>query len=44
MYQGFGYIVAIIVFSFLYNIIKFFELKTVYTVKEVNFTGNVSYR
>ena len=30
MYQGCGYILAIISFSFLYNILKFFELRTVY--------------
>ena len=30
VYNGFGYIFAIIMFSTLYNIIKFFEFKTVY--------------
>ena len=30
MYQGLGYIVVIILFSFSYNILKFFEFKTVY--------------
>ena len=30
MYQGLLYIVVIIIFSFSYNFLKFFELKTVY--------------
>lgn len=30
MYQGLLYIVVIIIFSFFYNVLKFFELKTVY--------------
>ena len=30
MYHGLLYIVVIIIFSFSYNFLKFFELKTVY--------------
>ena len=30
MYHGLLYIVVIIIFSFFYNFLKFFELKTVY--------------
>eukprot|EP00092_Neocalanus_flemingeri_P024640 GFUD01026725.1.p1 GENE.GFUD01026725.1~~GFUD01026725.1.p1 ORF type:complete len:407 (+),score=101.90 GFUD01026725.1:197-1417(+) len=39
MYQGLGYIIAIIIFSFLYNILKFFELETVYPVVAHNSTN-----
>ena len=39
MYQGFGYIAVIIVFSFSYNILKFFELKTVYFKQVSNDSG-----
>ena len=42
MYQGLGYILAIIIFSFLYNIFKFFELETVYPIvveNNTNITG-----
>ena len=39
MYQGFGYIVVIIIFSILYNILKFFELETVYYVHNVSTTN-----
>ena len=43
MYSGLGYIVVIIVFSFAYNIFKFFELKTVNVRREETF-GNVTIR
>ena len=38
MYQGFGYIVVIILFSLSYNILKFFELETVYLKDRSNDT------
>ena len=34
MYSGLGYIGIIVLFSFAYNIVKFFELKTVNVVRE----------
>ncbi|XP_023347656.1 FMRFamide receptor isoform X2 [Eurytemora carolleeae] len=39
--DGFGYILGIVIFSFSYNIIKFFELKTVYNTSYDN-TTNIS--
>ena len=44
MYQGLGYIIAIIIFSFLYNIFKFFELKTVYPALEQSYMNETMNR
>jgi hypothetical protein len=35
MYNGVGYIIPIVVFSVLYNLVKFFEIETVYIQGEV---------
>ena len=42
-YQGLFYIVGIIIFSFLYNIMKFFEIRTVSNIKEEK-VGNMTFR
>ena len=42
-HQGLVYIVGIIIFSFLYNIMKFFEMRTVSIVKEQRM-GNMTFR
>ena len=39
--DGHGYIVTIIIFSVLYNIIKFFEFETVTTYYEDDITGEM---
>ncbi len=35
MYNGVGYIIPIVVFSLLYNLVKFFEIETIYIQGEV---------
>jgi hypothetical protein len=35
MYNGVGYIIPIISFSLLYNLVKFFEIETIYIEGEV---------
>ena len=42
VFDGFGYIFAIILFSILYNLIKFFEFKTVYVDMEDPNTNEMS--
>ena len=43
MYSGLGYIGIIVLFSFAYNIVKFFELKTV-NVRREEVYNNVTIR
>jgi hypothetical protein len=38
MYNGVGYIIPIIGFSLIYNLVKFFEIETIYIEGEVRFT------
>ena len=42
-HQGLVYIVGIIIFSFLYNIMKFFEMRTVSIIKEQR-VANMTFR
>jgi hypothetical protein len=43
MYNGVGYIIPIVVFSLLYNLVKFFEIETIYIQGEVGTFYTIMY-